>query len=332
MRIKLFTHTDLDGIGCAILGKLAFDDIDIEYCNYDDVNKKVKDFILHKQYDYYDHIYITDLSINKEVVELIENTQPDTFKSSFYLNECFSLIDHHPTALWLNKYFWANVEEETILLHFNDETEIKEKVSGTYLFFMELLSNNYLTPSKHEYLILKEFVDIVRKYDTWLWKEKYNDIIPKQWNDLFYILGRDRFIEETLYKIQIRDLEFSHTDTLLLELEQEKINKYIDDKSKRIAITNIQGYAVGVVFAEQYHSELGNRLSGKYQGLDFIVIINMDKSISYRTVKDYVHLGNDVAKIYGGGGHAKAAGSPISNEIREVLINMLFNQDKDGLK
>ena len=30
MKIKLFTHTDLDGIGCAILGKLTFNDIDIE--------------------------------------------------------------------------------------------------------------------------------------------------------------------------------------------------------------------------------------------------------------------------------------------------------------
>ena len=190
---------------------------------------------------------------------------------------------------------------------------------------MELLSHNYLIPSKHECLILKEFVDIVRKYDTWLWKEEYNDIIPKQWNDLFYILGRDRFIEETLYKIQIRDLEFSNTDTLLLELEQEKIDKYTKEKSKNIIITNIQGCVVGIVFAEQYHSELGNRLSEKHQELDFIIIINMDKSVSYRTTKDYSHLGNDIAKIYGGGGHARAAGSPINNKIIENVIKVIFN-------
>ena len=29
MKIKLFTHTDLDGIGFSILGKLAFNYIDI---------------------------------------------------------------------------------------------------------------------------------------------------------------------------------------------------------------------------------------------------------------------------------------------------------------
>ena len=42
MKIKLFTHTDLDGVGCAILAKLAFENVDIEYCNYDDINQKSK--------------------------------------------------------------------------------------------------------------------------------------------------------------------------------------------------------------------------------------------------------------------------------------------------
>ena len=40
--IKLFTHTDLDGIGCAILAMLAYEDVEIKYCNYDDINEKVE--------------------------------------------------------------------------------------------------------------------------------------------------------------------------------------------------------------------------------------------------------------------------------------------------
>ena len=44
--IKLFTHTDLDGVGCAILAKLTFgaEAVDIEYCNYDDINTKVEEY------------------------------------------------------------------------------------------------------------------------------------------------------------------------------------------------------------------------------------------------------------------------------------------------
>lgn len=320
MKIKLFTHTDLDGVGCAILGKLAFDDIDIEYCNYDDINKKVKGFFFSDEIFKYDKMFITDISIDSELAYDI-----DVCVSG---SGCFpeiQLIDHHPTALWLNKYSWASVVEETILLHFQNEPEVKEKISGTYLFLIDLLSKGYLSPSKEEYLVLSEFSDIVRKYDTWLWKEKYNDIIPKQWNDLFYILGRERFIKEVIYKIKTNDLDFTYTNKLLLELEQEKIDRYIESKYKNIIITELQGYAVGIVFAEQYHSELGNTLSEKHQGLDFVVIINVDKSVSYRTIKDYIHLGNDIAKIYNGGGHAKAAGSPINNNIKEELIKMLFN-------
>ena len=43
--VKLFTHTDLDGVGCAVLAKFAFgNDVDIEYCNYDDIDSKVEDY------------------------------------------------------------------------------------------------------------------------------------------------------------------------------------------------------------------------------------------------------------------------------------------------
>lgn len=37
--VKLFSHTDLDGIGCGILAKLAFGkDVDISYCDYDNID------------------------------------------------------------------------------------------------------------------------------------------------------------------------------------------------------------------------------------------------------------------------------------------------------
>ena len=43
--------------------------------------------------------------------------------------------------------------------------------------------------------------------------------------------------------------------------------------------------------------------------LDYIAIVNMStRSVSYRTIKDDVDMGM-IAKKYGGGGHAKAAGS-----------------------
>ncbi len=318
--IKLFTHTDLDGVGCAIIAKviLGRNIVDVEYCDYDNIDDRIAEFISTKDYDNYSHVYITDLSINKENAEKIENTFPDNFTDGFNLGEHFTLLDHHPTALWLNKYFWATVKE------IDDET--KEKVCGTRLFFTELLDTHefYHLKTNRLYALL-DFVEIVNKYDTWLWKEVYDDIEPKKWNDLFHILGRDRFIEQTIDKIRNHTM-FTVTDKLMLELEQEKIDRYIENKQKQMIVENILGYKAGIVFAEQYHSQLGNILSEQNTDLDFVAIVDVGKSVSYRTTKDNIHLGKNIAKIYGGGGHAKAAGSLITNKVRSTILELIFKK------
>ena len=62
--IKLITHTDLDGIGCAILAKIAFrDNVEIEYCNNPDgateALNKLKAYL-------YDSIIVTDISFSPD--------------------------------------------------------------------------------------------------------------------------------------------------------------------------------------------------------------------------------------------------------------------------
>lgn len=109
----------------------------------------------------------------------------------------------------------------------------------------------------------------------------------------------------------------------MLAIEQEKIEKYIKGKSKDIYVQNVHNYKAGIVFAEQYISELGNALAELNPELDFIAIVNMSRVISYRTIKEEVNLG-DIAAIFGGGGHAKAAGSPVPKEIRQAVTNLLF--------
>ena len=50
--VKLFSHTDLDGIGCGILAKLAFcKDVDISYCDYDNIDSTVKEYLETEQDD-----------------------------------------------------------------------------------------------------------------------------------------------------------------------------------------------------------------------------------------------------------------------------------------
>lgn len=45
--VRLFSHTDLDGIGCGILAQLAFgkDNVEISYCDYDNIDSSVREYL-----------------------------------------------------------------------------------------------------------------------------------------------------------------------------------------------------------------------------------------------------------------------------------------------
>lgn len=295
MKVKLFTHTDLDGIGCAVVGRYVFNDIDVTYCDYNNVNQIIGDYLSSKDFLDYDITYITDISVDEVKADVINYHYENGNK--------FILLDHHATADWLNKYEWATVDP----LH-EDDT----KSAGTSMFFV------YLN-LPHE---IYDFVEEVRRYDTWEWSTKYNDWHAKTLNDLFHLIGRDRFVERF---VKNPSIELTESEQLIVDIEQSKIKAYIGKKENSLKEIEWNGYKVGVVFAEQYLSQLGNELAKKFDYLDFVAMINLGgKSISYRGIHDHVDLGKDVAKLFGGGGHPKAAGSPISEGVLNDFISMVF--------
>ncbi|MBC2580800.1 DHH family phosphoesterase [Clostridium sp. DJ247] len=312
MNIKIFTHNDLDGIGCAVLGLLCFDKADIEYCGYEDINSKVKAFIDNKGYDNYDHVYITDISITLELAEIINNTEPEVFEPGFNLCESFTLIDHHPTALHLEKYWWCDIEVENEL----------GKCSGTSLFYKHILQSLHYNVKLSNKKI-KDFVETVRQYDTWEWKTVYKNDNPNKWNNLLGLYGIQKFVDRIINKLTTEEaFDFDDTDLLMLELDRDKKEQYFELKSKELVNIKIENYNVGAVFADQYISELGNYLAEKFTEFDFIALIG-NKTVSYRGIKDNIDLGL-VAKQFGGGGQPKASRSQIDKDKQLEYIKSLF--------
>ena len=222
MRVKLFTHTDLDGIGCAVLAYLAFgkENVDVEYCNYDDIDDKVEEFMEDDGlYRSYDKIFITDISVSDSVANMIDILDR--------VDRRVQLFDHHGTALFLNKYDWCMIKEDIYL-------ENIIKTCGTELFCVFDLWLEYLniyTPEVRGKII--QFVDIVRNYDTWRWKELDDKgLISKQMNDLFHIYGRGKFIDWAIERISHQDEWFSETDMLLLDQKQKDIDIYVKEKKQ----------------------------------------------------------------------------------------------------
>ena len=59
--------------------------------------------------------------------------------------------------------------------------------------------------------------------------------------------------------------------------------------------------------------------------IDYVSMIDIDGcTVSYRTVKEDIDLGKDVASLFGGGGHPKAAGSKFSLEIKLKVVENIF--------
>lgn len=307
--IKLFTHTDLDGVGCAILAKLAFrDKVDIEYCKYDTIDKQVDDFVYGSGIEGVKMVYITDISIN--------NTKLIKTINAIYDHK-FKLFDHHATAEHLSDYHWCTV---TV---YNDGGI---KTCGAELFYDYLVNRGYLKGNN----VIQKFVNAVRNYDTWRWKtlDEQEGKEIKQFNDLLYILGRDEFIGRcmTRFKGNKNVLAFSKSERELLDRRQTEIDVYFETKKNQMFLWKWRdpNKRFGVVFADRFISELGNRLCEERPDLDFVMIVDMGAmKISYRSTKDDVDV-SVIAKAYGGGGHKAASGNHFGMIDMDKCMASLF--------
>lgn len=304
MKVKLFTDTDLDGLGCAIVAKLAYgDNVEVAHCSYHNLNQRVEDFLRHEE-NKNKELYITDLAVN----EKIEKQLDERFKNGQHIQ----VIDHHVTAFHFNNYKWGFVKAEY---------DNGKKTCATSLYYEYLVERKVLEPTK----ALDEFVDLVRQYDTWEWDANDN-VLAKHLNDLFFMFGREQFEEDLLKRLEGNKESFQLTDleSTLMDVEEKKIERYIYSKNKQIVQTIVNDYCVGIVYAEQYLSELGNALNKKNPHLDMILLVNMgSKKIGFRTIHEDVNVAQ-FAKTFGGGGHPKASGCEINDETFKLFVTDVF--------
>lgn len=306
IRVRLFTHTDLDGVGCAILAKMAFvENVEISYCDYDKINQEVKEYILKKKY--HDMIHLTDISVN------------DTIAMDLNMIPNVTLLDHHPTAAYLNKYSWAKVD-------CRDKNERNMKTCGTEMYYHWLVNKGYL--QQNDFLI--SFVSIVRDWDTWRWVELgAKGTISKNVNDLLGIYGIHRFIDKVFDKIFDDNTTFKLTrqEEELLDIKQDEVDRMIDRKSSEVMIFEKDGYQFGAVYCDKYISEIGNVLCYVFGQLDFIALFDMNSGkVHLRAAKNDIDVGKIAAK-HGGGGHPKSAAFVIREEYSRGVIQSIMGLD-----
>lgn len=301
---KLLSHNDLDGVGCGILAKLAFgQDVKVRYNSVSSLNREIEYFLENDSTDTF--LLITDLSPNEENEKRL---------TSFYKEHGnIQLIDHHKTALHLNDYDWGYVVVE--------EEGSGKLTSATSLFYQYLVYHQHLEESD----AIAEFVELVRQYDTWEWEKNQNHKAHSL-NSLFFLVSIDEFELKMIERLRSSDhFDFDDFEKKLLGMEEDKIERYIRRKKREIVQALVGKFYAGVVYAESYHSEVGNELAKEHTHLDYIAILNMGgKRISFRTIRDDVDV-SEIAGYYGGDGHQKASGSSMTEEAYKHFVLDTFH-------
>lgn len=308
MKILLFSHrSDADGITPVILSKLAFEQVDYILEEPSTIDEKFKEVYEEGTLYDYDFIYVTDLCINHELAHQIEQDEK--------LKQKILVFDHHHTNEEMNIYSFITVIDG----------EIGHKECGSSLYLKHLLEKHSNETLKKP--VVSEMVELVRLIDTWEWKEK-NVIEATFISNLLGIYGTSYYIDY-YYQFCMNETHFyfDEKQKYLLEVERVRIENYIEKKEQEIIPMTLNNYHIGIIFAELYRSELGNRMAEKYQEqYDFIAVVNISRSVSYRSVKD-IDV-SEFAKFYGGAGHKKAAGSSLPENLLNDIIKLIFIDGK----
>lgn len=310
-KVIIFSHeSDIDGLGCIVLGKLAFNEMDyVLMPNIEKLELTFRSYLENHKLDDYDMIYITDLALYDPSLTMVS-------KSS--IKEKIFVFDHHKRALDdnMNRYPFTRIIEE-------DENG---KRCGTDLFFEYLSQKNLLTPINS----LKEFVEFTRLEDTWEWKKSGK--LGEQAHDLaifFNSVGVENYISSMTKKLSNNKENFSFSDEEKSIIQNRK-NEY-EDKLSNIMLNaeyfqDLNGNKYGVVYANyEYRNELAEYIIDKKNpySIEYLIIVAMDKGEfgqkSYRSIDESFDV-NEIAMNHGGGGHQGAASVNITKDQKEKSL------------
>lgn len=316
----IFSHdSDIDGLGCIILGKIAFGELDyVLVPNVEKLELSFRRYIEIGKLDKYNEIYVTDVALYDPSLTIVATSS---------LKDKVRVFDHHKRAIddHMNRYPFTKIIEE-------DESG---KRCGTELFYEYLIQNNLINVNK----AIDEFVELTRLEDTWEWK-KADKFGEKAHNlaILFNVLGIKNYISRMTTKL-LNDSTSFEFDEKEIDLIQNKKDEY--DKILQFIMTSAEyffdenGNKFGIVFADyEYRNELADYIerNGNPEKIKYFIVVAMNKGEfgqkSYRTIDGSFDV-NEIAVRHGGGGHPGAAAVSITEEQKLKAFTLT---KREGLK
>jgi oligoribonuclease NrnB/cAMP/cGMP phosphodiesterase (DHH superfamily) len=197
----------------------------------------------------------------------------------------FTLLDHHRSSQHLAGRQWATIDEAR---------------SATGLLFAHL----------GEPAAFAEFARLVEDHDLW----QHRDPRSERLAALVGLLGPERFLARFSADPRV---EFGESELLLLDNEDARREDYLAKKLDQARVFERAGVRWAVCYAEQYQSDLAERLM-TVLGVAATAIVNPARRTVSLRGKDF-----DVSAVavrQGGGGHARAAAFSFKDGDLEKLL------------
>ena len=314
LKTFVFTHNDLDGIGCGVIGKLYFPDAYVQYCNYDNIDDTLLHFLSHNKNILSGmRIIISDIYYKQENFDITE-----MLRMAGELIIC----DHHATSAWLNNVIFQDNSFVNVVAD--------SDVCGTKILFKTL---DMLKPMPSSTKIL-EFVENVNRWDVWQWvkqlpetndveqlKEAINHNMSFTLNGAVYFYGIENFVNRMLmYFHDFIDFDDVVSEKLV-EFNTKQINSLSDYTTNNYRFTS-ETYGeipYTIIKLNSPNISLASILcksAMKNEDKFLAIYIDEDKdAVSLRCNVEGIDL-SVIAKECEGGGHKDAAGCK-----RSVLLN-----------
>lgn len=338
IRMKHISHLDLDGYGATMLSEYVAESYPegFFYLETDNIlPSKLNDLMSQviSEIDTWDIVVVTDLSINKDLIDMI-NACPQKEKIHIFDHHEYDqdLITDLPEGVVVQQYIDAEDDRR--------ENPIGKLTCATALYYKFLCEDPIYDLIKIKcslsYDAAPYLVNCIRVYDTFEFWPSRNDPVnelPQEYfeaprlNTLFHILEREEFKEYIRDYLDNRknylttsSNEYPHISEIL-RLESFKNKRYVDAALRRCIHTDFLctvwkngepsdlNYRIGVVFAEKNGPIIGNTACENFDDIHFCAVVS-NNQVSLYTNRPEVNVRN-VAKLFGGGGHAEASGFTI---------------------
>jgi len=283
----LFTHNDLDGVGCAVIARLAFpSDLSIKYCSYKSVNDDINAFLDTAQSD--DRILITDISVNEVTASRLDGYNVRMF-------------DHHPIEVIRP---WMTIDNSG-------------KECGTTLLAQALLAP--MSPA------VWMFTQNILLFDTWEFM-KFKGDLPERMNALHDLLGHEGFVEMAVEQLsQNQGFIIPHYFEIAIAHSFQERDRYFQRKEEALITTTLKGFTAGVVFADRDVSLMAEYVFERHPELDIVAVCYMPAGVSLRTRRDDINL-TEICRERGGGGHQKASAYYLKRDVAGRAVDVILEE------